>query len=116
MNSCVLSSSIHDIDAYLVDVEGNLSRAQLARFVTVGLPDNAVKESRERVTAISNSGYKFPYAHITFNLAPADICQEGSEFDLPIVIGILAATGNVKSDYLNKIILLNSNNSNIFKM
>ena len=116
MNSRVLSSSILGIDAYLVEVEANLSRAQLPRYVTVGLPDNAVKEGRERVTAISNSGYKFPYAHITINLAPADICQEGSEFDFPIAIGILATEGKVKSDYLNKLILLNSNNSNIIKM
>lgn len=68
MSSRVLSSSILGIDAYIVEVEANLSRAQLPRYVTVGLPDNAVKESRERVTAaISNSGYKFPHAHITIN-------------------------------------------------
>ena len=107
MSSRVLSSSILGIDAYIVEVEAHLSRAKLPRYVTVGLPDNAVKESRERVTAaISNSGYKFPHAHITINLAPADIRKEGSAFDLPIAIGILAATGVVKPDYLKKLILL----------
>ena len=107
MSSRVLSSSILGIDAYIVEVEANLSRAQLPRYITVGLPDNAVKESRERVTAaITNSGYKFPHAHITINLAPADIRKEGSAFDLPIAIGILAATGVVNPDYLKKLILL----------
>jgi len=107
MNSRVLSSSILGIDAYLVQVEAHLTRTKLPRYVTVGLPDNAVKESRERVTAaITNSGFKFPNAHITINLAPADIRKEGSAFDLPIAIGILAAIGEVKQDYLDKIILL----------
>ena len=107
MNSRVLSSSILGIDAYIVDVECNLSRAQLPRYVTVGLPDNAVKESKERVTsAINNSGYTFPRKHITINLAPADIRKEGSAFDLPIAIGILAASGIVKHAYLDKLILL----------
>lgn len=107
MNSRVLSSSILGIDVYIVDVECNLSRAQLPRYVTVGLPDNAVKESKERVTsAISNCGFSFPRKHVTINLAPADIRKEGSAFDLPIAIGILAANGDVKSDYLDKLILL----------
>lgn len=61
---------------------------------------------RGLTAAISNSGYKFPHAHITINLAPADIRKEGSAFDLPIAIGILAATGVVKPDYLKKLILL----------
>ena len=107
MNSRVLSSSILGIDAYIVDVECNLSRAQLPRYVTVGLPDNAVKESKERVTsAINNSGFSFPRKHVTINLAPADIRKEGSAFDLPIAIGILAANGAVKPDYLDKLLLL----------
>ena len=107
MNSRVLSSAILGIDAYIVEVEANLSRAQLPRYVTVGLPDNAVKESKERVTAaITNSGFTFPRKHITINLAPADIRKEGSAFDLPIAVGLLAATGDVKPDYLDKLILL----------
>jgi len=107
MNSRVLSSSILGIDAYTVEVEAHLTRTKLPRYVTVGLPDSAVKESRERVTAaITNSGFKFPNAHITINLAPADIRKEGSAFDLPIAVGILAAIGEVKPDYLDKLILL----------
>ena len=103
----VLSSAILGIDAYVVEVEAHLSGAKLPKFVTVGLPEGAVKESKERVTAaIRNSGFHFPLKHITVNLAPADIRKEGSSFDLPIAIGILNATGMVKGDYLDKIVLL----------
>ena len=100
----VLSSAILGIDTYVVEVEAHLSGAKLPKFVTVGLPEGAVKESKERVTAaIRNSGFHFPLKHITINLAPADIRKEGSSFDLPIAIGILVATGVVKKDYLDKI-------------
>ena len=102
-----LSSAVLGIDAYIVEVEAHLTGSQLPRFLTVGLPEGAVKESKERVTAaIKNSGYKFPLKHVTINLAPADIRKEGSAFDLPIAIGILAATGEVKPDYLENILLL----------
>jgi len=103
----VLSSAILGIDAYVVEVEAHLSGAQLPRFVTVGLPEGAVKESKERVTAaIKNSGFKFPIKHVTVNLAPADVRKEGSAFDLPIAIGILAAIGEVQPTYLNNLLLL----------
>ena len=76
-------------------------RSKLPKFVTVGLPEGAVKESKERVTAaIQNSVFKLPGKHITVNLAPADIRKEGSAFDLPIAIGLLAATDEVKGTYL----------------
>jgi len=102
-----LSSAVLGIDAYIVEVEAHLTGSQLPRILTVGLPEGAVKESKERVTAaIKNSGYKFPLKHVTINLAPADIRKEGSAFDLPIAIGILAATGEVKPDYLENILLL----------
>ena len=102
-----LSSAVLGIDTYIVEVEAHLTGSQLPRFLTVGLPEGAVKESKERVTAaIKNSGYKFPLKHVTINLAPADIRKEGSAFDLPIAIGILAATGEVKPDYLENILLL----------
>ena len=102
-----LSSAVLGIDAYIVEVEAHLTGSQLPRFLTVGLPEGAVKESKERVTAaIKNSGYKFPLKHVTINLAPADIRKDGSAFDLPIAIGILAATGEVKPDYLENILLL----------
>lgn len=92
MLSKLFSSATYGIDAYLVEVETHVEK-QIPSFTIVGLPDNAVKESRERVmAAIKNSGFEFPRNKITVNLAPADIKKEGSSFDLPIAIGILAAT------------------------
>jgi magnesium chelatase family protein len=89
----VLSSAVIGIDAYIVEVEVDISQG-LPSFSTVGLPEGAVRESKERVKAsIKNSGYRFPSDRITVNLAPADIRKEGSAFDLPMAIGILAATG-----------------------
>jgi len=103
----VLSSAVLGIDAYIVEVEAHLTGAKLPKFITVGLPDGAVRESKERVTAaIRNSGFYFPLKHITVNLAPADIRKEGSSFDLPMAIGILTATGMVQQKYLDKIVLL----------
>lgn len=107
MPARVLSSAILGIDAYVVEVEAHLSGAKLPKFITVGLPEGAVKESKERVTAaIRNSGFRFPIKHVTINLAPADIRKEGSAFDLPIAVGILADMGYVKSTYLKKLLLL----------
>lgn len=88
----VLSAAVIGIDAYVVDVEVDISQG-LPNFATVGLPEGAVRESKERVkAAIKNSGYHFPADRITVNLAPADIKKEGTAFDLPIALGILAAT------------------------
>jgi len=106
MLSQVLSSATYGINAYIVQVETHIEGG-LYLFLMVGLPDNAVKESRERVSAaIKNSGFYFPYKRITVNLAPADIRKEGSAFDLPIAVGILAATGEVASELLTKFVLL----------
>ncbi len=89
----ILSSAVIGIDAYVVEVEIDISQG-LPTFATVGLPEGAVRESKERVKAsIKNSGYHFPADRITVNLAPADIKKEGSAFDLPMALGILAATG-----------------------
>lgn len=89
----VLSSAVIGIEAYLVEVEVDIAQG-LPTFTTVGLPETAVKESRERVkSAITNSGYTFPADRITVNLAPANIKKEGTGFDLPMAIGILSATG-----------------------
>ena len=89
----VFSSAVLGIDAYPVEVEVDISRG-LPVFSTVGLPDNAVKESKDRVkSAIKNSGYEFPSKKITVNLAPADIKKEGTTFDLPVAVGILKAEG-----------------------
>jgi len=104
--SKVFTSSTFGIDAFIVEVETNIEK-QIPGFTIVGLPDSAVKESRERVSAaIKNSGYKFPIKKITVNLAPADIKKEGSSFDLSIAIGILAATEIVKFDLLSDTIFL----------
>lgn len=105
MLSKLFSSATYGIDAYIVEVETHVEK-QIPSFTIVGLPDNAVKESRERVTAaIKNSGFDFPRNKITVNLAPADIKKEGSSFDLPIAIGILAAT-EVIIDPLDEFIFL----------
>ena len=91
----VLSSAVIGIDAFLVEVEVDITSG-LPTFTTVGLPEASVKESKERVkSAINNSGYSFPDDRITVNLAPASIKKEGTGFDLPIALGILAATGIV---------------------
>ncbi|MBI1735204.1 MAG: YifB family Mg chelatase-like AAA ATPase [Candidatus Rokubacteria bacterium] len=92
----VLSAALVGVEAALVRVEVDVSSG-LPQFTTVGLPDSAVRESRERVrSAIRNAGFKFPDDRITVNLAPADFRKEGPSFDLPIALGILAATGVVK--------------------
>ncbi|MCH5372472.1 MAG: YifB family Mg chelatase-like AAA ATPase, partial [Planctomycetes bacterium] len=88
----IRSAAVLGIDAYLVDVETDISTG-LPSFTTVGLPQGAVKEGRERVGAsIANSRFQFPLKRITVNLAPADVRKDGSAFDLPIALGILAAT------------------------
>ena len=90
------SAAVYGIDAHLIDVEIDFLGHQTEKpeFSTVGLPDAAVRESRDRVrSAIRNSGFDLPTTRITINLAPADLKKEGSGFDLPIAIGILGAYG-----------------------
>ena len=100
MLSSVRSLSLVGIDAVLTEVEIDIGRG-LPRLVVVGLPDAAVKESGDRVkSALTNSRYEYPRHHVTVNLAPADIKKEGPAFDLPIAVGMLAATGQVDSDIL----------------
>ncbi|MBU0514777.1 MAG: ATP-dependent protease, partial [Proteobacteria bacterium] len=102
----VISGAVLGVDAYLVEVEVDLS-AGLPGFTTVGLPDNAVKESKDRVrAALKNSGYPYPAKRITVNLAPADVRKEGSAFDLPVAMGLLAASGMVPADDLGKYLFL----------
>jgi magnesium chelatase family protein len=92
----VLSAALFGVEAALVRVEVDVTGG-LPAFTTVGLPDSAVRESRERVrTAIRNAGFPFPSDRITVNLAPADVRKEGASFDLPIALGILIATGSAK--------------------
>lgn len=97
----VKSSAVNGIDAYMVEVEVDLAPA-LPGFTIVGLPDAAVNESKERVrAAIKNCGLEFPSRRITINLAPADVRKEGPSFDLPIAVGILAASGQIDSEFLS---------------
>ncbi len=88
-------ATVIGIECHLVDVEVDVSRG-IPHFSTVGLPDAAVRESKDRIrAAVRNSGYPFPRHHVTVNLAPADLRKEGAGFDLPIALGILAAQGVV---------------------
>ena len=92
----IFSAALIGVEAALIRVEVDVA-AGMPAFTTVGLPDSAVRESRERVrTAIRNAGFPFPPDRITVNLAPADFRKEGPAFDLPIALGILAATGCVR--------------------
>lgn len=102
----VTSGALIGIDAYPVEVEVDIAQG-LPQFSTVGLPEGAVKESKDRVkSAIKNCGYDFPNRRITINLAPADIRKEGAAFDLPIAVGILCATGLVDAKALDNFILM----------
>ncbi len=84
-----------------------MTGTQIPKFITVGLPEGAVKESKERViAAIRNSGLNLPGKRITVNLAPADIPKKGATFDLPIAIGLLTALGEVQTTFLDKILLM----------
>ncbi|MFP5276757.1 MAG: YifB family Mg chelatase-like AAA ATPase [Acidobacteriota bacterium] len=104
-----LSAAVYGIDANLIEVEVDYSGvvSNEEHFHTVGLPDAAVRESRDRVrAAIKNSGYLIPPTFITINLAPADLKKEGSGFDLPIAVGILGAFGALRNDDLSKFMML----------
>jgi len=102
----ILSSATIGIDAHPILVEVDIARG-LPYFSTVGLPDNAVKESKDRVkSAIKNSGYAFPARRITVNLAPADIKKEGTSFDLPLAVGVLLAEGFIKRNNLDEFLLV----------
>jgi len=103
------SAAVYGIDASIIDVEVDFStfKAEQETFSTVGLPDAAVRESRDRVrAAIRNSGFDLPPTHITINLAPADIKKEGSGFDLPMAVGILGAYGALQLKSLDDFLLL----------
>src|SRR5437660_5571848 len=95
------SAAVYGVDADLVDIEVDLTPArgetdQTPAVIIVGLPDLAVRESRERIrAAINNSAFFFPFHKTTINLAPADVRKEGASFDLPIALGILGANGDL---------------------
>jgi len=102
----VCSAAVNGIEAYPVEVEVNSGWGD-TNVIIVGLPDAAVKESRDRVsTAITNSGFKFPMGRTTINLAPADVKKEGPSFDLPIAVGMLAASEQFNSDQLENFVMV----------
>src|SRR3954463_4663834 len=102
----VCSSAVNGIDAYPVEVEVNAGYGDTI-IVIVGLPDAAVKESRDRVmTAIINSGFKYTFGRTTINLAPADVKKEGPSFDLPIAVGMVAASEQIETDQLENFVMV----------
>src|SRR5579864_2962601 len=106
MLSKVCSAAVNGIEAYPVEVEVNAGWGDTI-VVIVGLPDAAVKESRDRVsTALTNSGFKFPMGRTTINLAPADVKKEGPSFDLPIAIGMLGASDQLVTDQLENFVMV----------
>ena len=103
-----LSAAVFGIEAYLVEVEVDVGSTKMGEFNVVGLPDIAVKESRERIkSALKNCGYDFPAPHgVSINLAPADVRKEGSAFDLPMALGILGCLGTFFGKLLDSMIFL----------
>jgi magnesium chelatase family protein len=98
-------SALNGIDAITVTIEVNIDRG--VQFFLVGLPDSAVKESQQRIeSALNNNGLKYPKRKITINMAPADIRKEGSSYDLPLAIAILAASEQVSLDLLDKYVIM----------
>ena len=98
-------SALNGIDAITVTIEVNIDRG--VQFFLVGLPDNAVKESQQRIeSALSNNNLRYPKRKITINMAPADIRKEGSSYDLPLAIAILAASEQVSVDLLDKYVIM----------
>ena len=101
----VFGAAVQGIKATLITIEVNCSRG--IRFLLVGLPDTSVKESHERiVSALEVNGLNFPRQQIVINMSPADIRKEGSAYDLPLAVGILAAAGSIHSDKLNEYLIM----------
>ena len=101
----VYGAAVQGIDATLITIEVNSSRGCM--FYLVGLPDSAVKESHQRIlSALQVNGYRLPTSHIVINMAPADIRKEGSAYDLPLAIGILAAHEMISPDRLDKYLIM----------
>ncbi len=97
--------AVYGVDANLITIEVNVGQG--TKFFMVGLPDNAVKESQQRVeTAIKNIGYKMPRQKTVVNMAPADIKKEGSAYDLPIALGILQGSEQIVSQNLSDYVIM----------
>jgi len=105
--SLIKSAAVLGIDAYILNVECHIQGGTLPKFITVGLPEGAVKESKERVlAAIKNLGFRIPGNKIVVNLAPADIKKDGSALDVPIAIGILQASGYISDKKIKDYVIL----------
>ncbi|MBN2281455.1 MAG: YifB family Mg chelatase-like AAA ATPase [Candidatus Marinimicrobia bacterium] len=105
--SHVKSAAVLGIDAYILNVECHIQGGSLPKFITVGLPEGAVKESKERVlAAIKNLGFRIPGNKIVINLAPADIKKDGSSLDLPIALGILKSAGFINEGLIDNYVIL----------
>src|SRR5690348_13923169 len=106
MLACIRSAAVYGIEASTVAIEVDVSFG-LPGFTVVGLPDASVRESRDRIkSAIRNSGFTFPRHRITVNLAPADVRKAGSSFDLPIALGVLAASGAITRRDVDDVLVL----------
>jgi magnesium chelatase family protein len=102
----VFGSAVYGVEALTITIEVDLAQGTTGYFI-VGLPDNAVKESIERIlSAIKNTGFERPRTKVVVNMAPADIKKAGSAYDLPIAIGMLAATGQLPADELSQYIIM----------
>ena len=98
-------AAVQGINATIVTIEVNVSQG--IKFMHVGLPDNAVKESHERITsALGYTGHKMPHKQVVINMAPADIRKEGSAYDLPLAIGIMAADEKIAFDELERYVIM----------
>lgn len=105
MVSKTFGSAVHGVDAKTITVEVDVTQGQ--KFFLTGLPDNAIKESQHRIeSAIKSLGYFFPRNKVVVNLAPADVRKEGSAYDLPIALCILAASGQISSEVLEKYVIM----------
>ena len=101
----IYASALFGVEASIITVEVNVSKG--IGYHLVGLPDNAIKESNYRIaSALSNNGFKIPGKKVTINLAPADVRKEGSAYDLPIAMGILAASNQIKSEGIGDIVIM----------
>jgi magnesium chelatase family protein len=106
MLACVRTAAVYGIEACPIHVEVDVSHG-LPAFAMVGLPDAGIRESRDRIrSAIRNSGFEFPPHRITVNLSPADIRKEGASFDLPIALGVLAASGCITRREIDDVLLI----------
>src|SRR5437588_4811671 len=95
----IYSAAVYGVDAYEVEIEVNGAGGD-PNIIIVGLPDTAVKESRDRVTtAVANSGFFWPRGRTTINLAPADVKKEGPSFDLPIALGMIAVAEEIETTH-----------------